>query len=69
MKYLLRVITLPAVAFIGLIAVLRLWLHWCIGYVCHGGEMFIHTKTSRETLADLFVYLEEQKKVNEDNNQ
>jgi hypothetical protein len=66
MKYLLRIITLPVVAFIGLIALIRLWAFWCTMYVRHGGEMVVHAKNSRETLADLFVYLEEKK--HEDNN-
>lgn len=54
-----RMIAFPAVAFIGLISSIRLWLSFCLNYITNGGELVAFKKRTRNTIATLLEIVED----------
>lgn len=59
-KIILRLITLPFLSVVVLIALFRQFLQFCWQYLCYGGECIAYAdKNSRKNINDVYALLEE----------
>jgi len=59
MKYLFRILALPAIILLASLTFFKMILNFLI----YGGEVIVNTKSTKKTVSDIFLYLKKQQEL------